>query len=164
MLLRHAKSAWPRDVADHARPLNARGRRDAAAVGRWLADSGLVPDLVLSSDAVRTTETWRLARTEMSAAPEAEALRKLYGAQPDDVVTLARQSPSSAHTLVVVGHEPTMSVTAYRLAGPGSNPDAINAMTTKFPTSGIAVLRLDGDWPQLGDDAAVLETFTVPRG
>ena len=33
VLLRHAKSAYPDDVADHDRPLNARGRRDAPAAG-----------------------------------------------------------------------------------------------------------------------------------
>ena len=36
-LLRHAKSAYPAGVADHDRPLNARGRRDAPVAGRLLA-------------------------------------------------------------------------------------------------------------------------------
>ncbi len=36
VLLRHAKSAYPPGVADHERPLNDRGRRDAPEAGRWL--------------------------------------------------------------------------------------------------------------------------------
>ncbi|MFB9579559.1 hypothetical protein [Streptomyces yanii] len=36
VVLRHAKSAWLDDVADHERPLAPRGRRDAPAAGPWL--------------------------------------------------------------------------------------------------------------------------------
>ena len=56
VLLRHAKSAWP-DVPDHDRPLARRGQRDAPVIGRWLSDSGLLPDQVLCSTARRASET-----------------------------------------------------------------------------------------------------------
>ncbi|HZI98950.1 MAG TPA: histidine phosphatase family protein, partial [Actinomycetales bacterium] len=58
LLIRHAKAAPDDDGGDHGRGLTARGRRDAAAIGRWLADNDLVPDLVLCSDARRARETW----------------------------------------------------------------------------------------------------------
>lgn len=45
VVLRHARSAWPDDVADHERPLAPRGRRDAPAVGRRLREADCVPDL-----------------------------------------------------------------------------------------------------------------------
>ena len=37
VLVRHAKSSWDYDVDDHERPLSARGRRDAEALGRLLS-------------------------------------------------------------------------------------------------------------------------------
>ena len=41
MLMRHAKSSWKSQVpTDHERPLNERGRRDAARVGKRLAKLG----------------------------------------------------------------------------------------------------------------------------
>jgi hypothetical protein len=41
MLMRHAKSSWKSQVpTDHERPLNERGRRDAARVGKRLSKLG----------------------------------------------------------------------------------------------------------------------------
>ena len=55
MVMRHAKSSWKSQVpTDHERPLNERGRRDAARVGKRLAELGWVPDFVVSSDSRRT--------------------------------------------------------------------------------------------------------------
>ena len=62
LVLRHGKSDWDADYrGDHERPLASRGRRAAAAVGRFLAAAGPMPDRVLSSSAVRALSTVRLA-------------------------------------------------------------------------------------------------------
>ena len=43
LLARHAKSDWGMPgLSDHDRPLNGRGRRDAPAMARRLADDDLV--------------------------------------------------------------------------------------------------------------------------
>ncbi len=68
VLLRHAKSAWP-DLPDHDRPLAGRGRGDAPAMGRWLRETGCVPDLVWCSTARRAAQTWQLAAAELGADP-----------------------------------------------------------------------------------------------
>jgi phosphohistidine phosphatase len=58
LLLRHAKSSWDDPgLSDHARPLNARGRRAAAAVAAAMRELGLQPDLVIVSSARRTLQT-----------------------------------------------------------------------------------------------------------
>ena len=52
LVLRHAKSSWKDPgLADHDRPLNKRGKRDAPRMGRLLADEDLVPDLIVTSTA-----------------------------------------------------------------------------------------------------------------
>ena len=58
LVLRHAKSSW-NDPAldDHERPLNKRGRRDAPRMGELVREYGLIPDVVISSDAVRARLT-----------------------------------------------------------------------------------------------------------
>src|SRR5689334_13732267 len=58
LLLRHAKSSWddPK-LPDHERPLNARGRRAAAAMRGAMRELGLTPDIVLVSPARRTMQT-----------------------------------------------------------------------------------------------------------
>ncbi len=54
LIMRHAKSAW--DVSystDFERPLNKRGRKAAPRMGEFMADRGLLPDLIVSSPAAR---------------------------------------------------------------------------------------------------------------
>ena len=71
ILLRHAKaesaSSTGRDID---RPLTERGHRDAAIMGRVLAQAGFIPDLALVSTARRAQETWE----EASPAFPAQAL------------------------------------------------------------------------------------------
>jgi phosphohistidine phosphatase len=57
-LLRHAKSGWDDPVSrDFDRPLNPKGRRAAAMVGRHLRALGVGFDHVVASPAVRVEET-----------------------------------------------------------------------------------------------------------
>jgi len=52
LILRHAKSSWKHpDLADHDRPLNKRGKRDAPLIGRLLKKEDLVPESIISSTA-----------------------------------------------------------------------------------------------------------------
>lgn len=118
VLLRHGKSDWDAPAgSDHERPLAKRGVRSARAIGRALARAGEVPDLVLSSTAVRARTTAELAagaggwRCELRTAPV------LYGASPGDVIRLARDQDDALDAVMLVGHEPTWSAVATLLTG-----------------------------------------------
>ena len=163
VLLRHAKSAWPIGVPDHDRPLTGRGRRDAQAAGQWFKGEGPRPDLALCSTAVRARHTWEIICRSLPPV-DTRHVPELYGADADDLVDLVATTPDDVRVLVVVGHEPTASITALRLAGQRSERGALRALAEKFPTTGIAVLRFDGGWSGVGEAGPVLETFTVPRG
>lgn len=117
MIMRHAKSAWETDApTDHARPLNARGRRDAPRVGVALAALGWRPDLVLSSDAARTRETW----CGMSGPLDDPPVRyhaELYLAGFGAVQRVVEAAGAEVETLMVLGHNPTMSTVAGLLSG-----------------------------------------------
>ena len=64
----------------------------------------------------------------------------------------------------MIGHEPAMSQVALGLAtAEGSNSTAAEHISTKFPTSAIAVLRTGEPWDQLTLSSAALVTFHVPR-
>jgi phosphohistidine phosphatase len=163
VLIRHAKSARPYGVPDEDRPLTGRGRRDAQAAGQWMSAEGPRPDLTLCSTSVRTRHTWEIVCRSLAPVPT-RYLAELYDADADALVDLAAAAPDSVKVLVVVGHEPTISVTALRLAGRGSDRRALEALADKFPTSAIAVLRFDRPWSRLRSGKGALETFTVPRG
>jgi phosphohistidine phosphatase len=163
VLLRHAKSAWPHGVPDHERPLAGKGRRNAQAVGTWFLGEGPRPDLVLCSDAVRARHTWEIVASSLEDAPPLRIEPALYGAEPEDVVALLHEVPDDVRTVVVVGHEPTMSATSRLLAGRGSDRAALARIREKYPTNGVAVLRFEVPWRQVGAGGGVLETFAVPR-
>jgi len=72
LLMRHAKSSWKdQSLADHARPLNKRGRREADIIARTLTAKGFAPDIIWSSDAERTSET---AARLISIMPGAQSI------------------------------------------------------------------------------------------
>ena len=59
ILMRHAESPWEGvQLPDHQRPLGERGHQQATRTGSVLAARGWIPDIVLSSDATRTRETF----------------------------------------------------------------------------------------------------------
>jgi phosphohistidine phosphatase len=163
-LLRHAKSDWPPGVPDHDRPLAERGRRDAAVAGRVLRERLEVPDLVLVSTALRARQTWDLVHAEFTHPPHHRDEPRVYDASVDDLLLLIREVPDSVERLVVIGHNPGLEELAFALSGPASDPSAVAAMSTKFPTCGLAVLAVDRPWAHVVPEVAVLESFDVARG
>ena len=160
VLLRHAKSAYPTGVPDHDRPLAERGVREAALAGDWLRANLPAIDAVLCSTATRARET--LARSGIDAP--VRYAEQLYGATPGTVIEQINRVPDDINTLLVVGHEPTISEVAIVLAGAdGTDTVALERISTKFPTSAIAVLRVVGRWEQVEPGSAAVVDFHVPR-
>jgi phosphohistidine phosphatase len=160
LLLRHAKSDYPAGVPDHDRPLAPRGVREAGLAGDWLRANAPAIDAVLCSTATRARQT--LERTGIEAPVSFE--RRLYGADIETMIDEIAEVEEEVGTLLVVGHEPTISETAMSLAdNAGSDADALDRLSAKYPTSGIAVLRVAGRWAALQPGGAALIGFQVPR-
>jgi phosphohistidine phosphatase len=160
LVMRHAKSAYPTGVVDHDRPLAPRGVREAGLAGSWLRSNAPKVDLVLCSTATRARET--LARAKIKAP--VHHLERLYGASPGTVIEEINRMTDAVSTLLVIGHEPTMAEVVLGLAGAqGTNPEAVEAVSVKFPTSAIAVLRTGESWRRLELGGAALVELHVPR-
>ncbi len=57
-LVRHAKSSWKDPgLADHDRPLNKRGKRDASAMAGRVAGRPNQPELIVASPALEDVPT-----------------------------------------------------------------------------------------------------------
>lgn len=160
LLMRHGKSAYPPGVADHERPLAARGTREARLAGDWLRSSAPPVDAVLCSTSRRTRQTLECTGID---AP-VKYVERLYAADPRAVLEELNGVSKKVATLLVVGHEPTTSAVAVGLSGaPGTDANAVAQLSTKFPTSAIAVLTFDGPWRDLALGGAALVGFHVPR-
>ncbi len=118
MLFRHGKSDWNvSTTGDRDRPLNPRGERAAATMGLVLRKMGEVPDLVVSSPAVRAESTATLAKISGGWDSRLKIADELYGAGPGTALSVAARCGKDAERLMLVGHEPTWSLLAKRITG-----------------------------------------------
>lgn len=158
--MRHAKSDYPPGVADHDRPLAPRGIRQAGLAGDWLRANAPTIDGVLCSTARRTRET--LLNTRVDAPVRCS--ERLYATTPGTMIDEINAVDDGVSTLLVIGHEPTMSALALGLGGTGdTNTSAAERISAKFPTSAIAVLTVPCAWKRLELGVATLTDFEVPR-
>jgi phosphohistidine phosphatase len=158
--MRHAKSDYPDGVPDHDRPLAPRGIREAGLAGDWLRANAPAIDAVLCSTATRARQT--LDKTGIDAPVRYS--ERLYGASPGTMIEEINETADDIGTLLVVGHEPTMSELALILADDdGTDVAAVVRISAKFPTSAIAVLTLPGAWKGLEPGRATLTRLEVPR-
>ncbi len=163
VLLRHAKAETPGEMVDFDRRLAARGRADAVAAGAWLAGQGLLPDLVLCSPATRTRQTWHGVAVGLSqgapemTGPEVFYDPGLYEGGRTEVIDLLRAVADDIRTVLIIGHNPTMSDISLLL-----RPDDGNADFAGLKTCGIAVHRTDGSWSDTEPGSMPLvETYTA---
>lgn len=158
-LLRHAKSSWKeRGLADHERPLAGRGRRAAKAMGRYLREEGIAPELVLCSTARRARET--LERIELGDG-DVRFEDELYAADADTLLARLKRIPTAVGSAMLIGHNPGIQQLALVLARHGS---AAHELDAKFPTAALATLAFRArGWDALDRGAAALIDFVRPR-
>ena len=156
LVMRHAKSDWgSTSSSDHDRVLASRGIKAARKVGRFLADSGTTPDLVLSSTAVRALTTAELAGEAGEWGCEIVTSRELYASDPDRVLDVIRETGRGVQRLLIAGHEPTWSSLVCCLIGGG---------TVRMPTAAVACLDLPrGDWIDLAPATCELRWLITPK-
>lgn len=153
LLARHAKSDWGvPNLADHDRPLNARGLRDAPAMASRLVDEGLLVDLVVSSTALRA----RTTAEDYAAAFGLELVEDplLYAASARSILLTASRLPDTSAVAMLVGHNPGMS-------------DAVAELTGDFvelPTCAVAECVVEVDsWAELSEGTGRLVGVRTPR-
>jgi phosphohistidine phosphatase len=118
LILRHAKSSWAETNAeDWERPLNERGERDAPRVGAGLRRLKLLPDLIVTSDAVRAESTARAAAEAAGYEGRIVLSPELYHASPQAIVDVVRTLAGTAGTVLIVGHNPGLEDLVGRLTG-----------------------------------------------
>jgi len=155
VLVRHAQAADAPDDAD--RPLTDLGLRRAAAIGAWLDAAGLTPGRVVVSPARRAVQTWE-------AAGGATALvdARVYDNTVEALLAAVQDTPEDVHTLVLVGHNPSIGALVAALDDGRGDPAARRAAEAGFPTGGVAVLTVGTPFAAVAPGAARLDTVTVP--
>ncbi|WP_375280209.1 histidine phosphatase family protein [Pseudooctadecabacter sp.] len=155
ILMRHAKSGWDDPtLSDIDRPLNARGRADATALGGWLKDSAYLPDAVLCSAATRTRETLALLNIQATVT----FMEGLYLAPPAHMMEALKDC--SADTILLIGHNPGIGDLAQDIVT--NAPD--HKQFYDYPTGATLVCDLPiTNWANAVSRSAQMVDFIVPR-
>ncbi len=163
MLLRHAKTERPAPGQhDRDRTLTKRGRADAPAIAGYMAHHGLVADVALVSTAKRTQETWELVAEAFAKPPRLVSDERIYNANAEGLLAVIADM-RGAHSLLVIGHNPSLHDLATRLTASG-DAAARQRLAQKLPTSGLVVIDLAfDDWSRLPRHAGRLERFVTPK-
>ncbi|MCU0267277.1 MAG: histidine phosphatase family protein [Acidimicrobiales bacterium] len=149
-LLRHAKSDWSDpSLADHDRPLNARGRRSRRLLAEHVV--GWPVDLVRSSTARRARATAKPLAAALGLTVETDPA--LYGATGEELLEIVRRLPEPAVAVVLVGHNPGIEELSWLLTGASG----------AYPTAALGTIELDCErWAVVGRGAGRLVAHVTP--
>lgn len=164
-LFRHAKSDWhdPR-ARDFDRPLNARGRKGAALMGRHIRDHGIAWRRVISSPAIRCAETIELACHAVGQPVAVNWDRRIYLASSATLLDLLREQDDAADAILMVGHNPGLEDLIFDLVPDDGSSPLRDVVEAKFPTAAYAVMEMEIDrWADLSERSARLVHLMRPR-
>ncbi len=169
-LVRHAHAkVGVAPLTDFERPLSRRGKSEAKSTAASLRAAKLVPDLLISSPAKRALQTAQIIAQELQL-PERQVRRDeaLYLAEPAAILQVIHATGPRIGHLMIVGHNPGISVTADALAPA--------AELGEFATGSACTMEMDApQWPAVraggganaerqGGGPGILGLLRKPRG
>jgi len=133
LILRHAKSSWDEPgLADIERPLNKRGKNDAPRIGTLIKEVDLIPDVILSSPAVRAMKTAESVADACGYEGNIEIEEDFYPGSPGDYLEALNNLSDDPMRVMVVGHNPGLEELLNELTGE----------TEPLPTAALAQVNL----------------------
>ena len=156
-LMRHAKSSWDDPgLRDVQRPLNKRGHRDAPVMGRQLKSQGILPQLIITSPALRAETTARYVAREIDY-PLSKIItdKRVYEADEDDIWQVIREISETVDHLLLVGHNPGLT-------------DLANTLSTEpidnIVTAAVYSLQFDcAKWKEIEKRKARFHFYIYPK-
>ena len=109
LLLRHGKTSWnDPPVSDSLRPLSATGKYNVYQIGKFLKNTKLLPDLIISSSAKRTKDTSTLLAEYIGYNETIYVSELLYETSPIDYINVISEVSNNIYMVLLVGHNPIL--------------------------------------------------------
>ena len=142
ILFRHGESDFNLDFnQDHERPLTLSGIKDVGKMGKYLAQKNELPNLVISSTAVRAKTTAEIAMDIGKWPCNIVLESKIYGGKPKFLLNLIQNQDNKLLSICLVGHEPNFS----RFIAESTDSDYL-----QFPTATMAKINFDvNSWKKI---------------
>ena len=156
ILFRHGKSEWNTFFdSDHNRPLAPRGIKAAKKMGVFLANKKQVPDLVISSTAIRARTTVELAIEKGNWESAMILESAIYGGPPTVLLSIAKAQLDTIKSICFVGHEPNFSMFISQACGLGH---------IEFTTANMAKIDFNvNNWKDIEFEKGVLDWLQKPK-
>lgn len=133
-------------------------------MGAWLREVALLPDHAVVSAARRTRQTWAALSSAAALDVDADLRLDLYEAGPESALDELRLVPATALSVLLIGHNPTVSYLAQLLQDGLGDPAALSAMTAGYPPAALTAMTFSGEWSDLSFGDATVTHFHVARG
>lgn len=156
-LVRHGKASWEMPgTSDFDRTLLPKGEKKTELVAEFLKKRNSVIDLILSSPAARAYETALImARVLDYPSGKIKTDRKIYDGYYDRILDLIYGTDNSVNSLMIFGHNPTITQMANLFLTPG-----LEAM----PTSCVVCMSFNTDkWEAIPSVEATVEFVITPK-
>ncbi|MCX6247919.1 MAG: histidine phosphatase family protein [Bacteroidetes bacterium] len=156
-LVRHAKSSWEEPgESDLERPLMEKGIKRTQKINRFLNERGVKIDLMISSPAERAFQTALMIARGIGYPEEKIVVdRKIYDGYYDRILDLIYASPNEVDSLMIIGHNPTISHLANLFLHPGVD---------LLPTTGTVCISFATDkWESVPSVDPVSEFVVFPK-
>jgi phosphohistidine phosphatase len=144
LLLHHAKARWDQGtITDHDLPLTPKGKKNARQVGRFLAQTRCIPEIILSSTAQRALETASLLAQQCNFSGNINKTPLLYHASPKVILEALIEIPDHFSRVMIVGHNPGLRMLL----------ETLTRQWHPLPTAGLAHVTLSiSRWQDLDGD------------
>jgi phosphohistidine phosphatase len=155
-LMRHAQSADKQPgQADKERELTPQGMRDTVSIAEQLYLQKIIPEIVISSTAIRARHTAELVVDVCKLMNDKLLLEEeLYNASVRTFLEFVNQLEDSYQAVMCVGHNPVISYLAEYLT---------KAEIGDMPPAGLAVIRFNAlQWKEINQGSGTLDTFLTP--
>ena len=156
-LIRHAKSSWSDPtVSDYYRTLNKRGKKDAPFMAATLANTGVQPDIILSSPAKRAKKTACFIAKGVGYPTDSIVYDdNIYSASTEELFRLLRKVDEKINELFLIGHNFAITDLAVALT---------DVVIENIPTSGIVAMECRiKKWSNIGPGSGKILFFDYPK-
>ncbi|MCI1901165.1 MAG: histidine phosphatase family protein [Bifidobacteriaceae bacterium] len=163
LLMRHAKAESGGQGADIDRELTDKGLKQAKHVAKGLAGMKLVPESIVCSGAVRTRQTLARMVKVFGDGPRVDYRQSLYDQGKNAVFDELAHVPETVGTLLIVGHEPTVSMTSGLIATKDSDAGLLALLSVGVSNASVVILGSDEPFDKWDRHSADLVAVLTPK-
>lgn len=153
LLVRHAKAEKDTPGKDFDRPLKYIGMQDAGFMADKIKDKAIIPELIITSPALRTLTTAEIFADHLGL-PDPARNKAIYEASEKTLLKIINDLPNEVGFVALVGHNPGVAYILQYLTGE----------TREVHTCTVALIDFEiDDWAMVSEDLGKLVYYSSPN-